>query len=86
MISTDFGLNLPEDLLFVSVLALLTMLISLPIDIFLTLIMESYAAQRPQFEDIGLNPNNWLGAEKPSLIVRLHMLTMIVLPPVLSGV
>jgi hypothetical protein len=66
----------PEDLLFVSVLALLTMLISLPMDIFLTLVMEEYAAQRPQLEDIEFNANSWLGAERPSLLVCLHFLTV----------
>jgi ABC-type phosphate transport system permease subunit len=56
---------------FVILLALVTILLSVPIDLFMAIVMEEYAAKRPRMEDVKLSSSSWLGAEIPSLYVSI---------------
>jgi hypothetical protein len=58
----------PKDLVFVMVVALLTVIVVAPLDLVIGYVMDEFASKRPILEDWGLNSNAFLGSNVPSLI------------------
>ena len=51
----------PQDAIFTIMLALVTMILSVPLEILFSFILDHYCSKRPDIEMLGLNPAYWLG-------------------------
>jgi hypothetical protein len=59
----------PETFTFVVVVTLFCLVISMPINAFLSFLMDDYAARRPRLSQLWLNENSWLGSTYRSMLM-----------------
>lgn len=60
----------PETLFFVVVLAILCVIVGVPVDFFITYLLQEYCSKRPDLESIGMDSEYWLGRTSYSIATK----------------